>query len=197
MVPSTPDEAWLLACKIVQDDPDRFVCQGREVPETMFVGLFRFQSVSSLRYALPPPFLESIGYRDKDFSVDTEEEDLLSVADEYGGPVNLGNQLQIVWITDFAEIENRLIDPPALANWLGLDADRYIVCVYNREDTGRTLHVPRALDGVNQPLFEVVDDPAADCGWTKPTDGSKEGGWPEAVHRNCSVVPQRWELATS
>ena len=78
-----------------------------------------------------------------------------------------------------------------------MDADRYIFCVYNREDTERTLHVPRALDGVNQPLFQVVDDPSADCGWTKPADGTDEDGLPEAVHRSCSVVPQRWELATS
>ncbi len=128
--PSTPGEAWFLACGIVRDDPDRFVCQGREVPETMFAGLFRFQSVSALRYALPGPFLDSIGYRDKEFDDDTEEEDLVSVADEYDGLVNLGNQLQIVWVADFAEIEGRLDDPPALANWLGLDADRFIVCVY-------------------------------------------------------------------
>ena len=195
--PSTPDEAWLFACKIVRDAPDRFVCQGREVPETMFVGLFRFQSVSALRYALPRGFLESIGYRDKEFCDDTEEEDLRSAADEYDGPINLGNKLQIVWVTDFAEIENKLNDPTALTNWLGIDAHRYILCVYNREDTGRTLHVPRALDGVDRPLFQVVDDPAADCGWTKPADGSEEGGRPEAVHRKCSVVPQRWELVTS
>ena len=95
--PSTPDEAWLLACKIVQDAPDRFVCQGREVPKTMFAGLFRLQGISSLRYVLPQGFLESIGYRDKEFSVDTEEQDLRSVADEYDGPIDLGNELQIVW----------------------------------------------------------------------------------------------------
>jgi hypothetical protein len=92
--------------------------------------------------------------------------------DEYDGPVNPGNVLQVVWVADFTEIEDGLNDPRALANSLGIDAARQIVCVYNRDDTGKTLHVPRALDGVNLPKFKVVDDLAADCGWTKPTDGS-------------------------
>ena len=126
---STPDDAWLFAGKIVQDDPDRFVCQGREVPKTKFVALFRFQRVSSLSHVLPPRFLESIGYRDKEFCDDTEEEDLRSVADEYNGFITLGNAMQVVWVTDFEDIEGRLGDHAALVSLLGMDTDRYILCV--------------------------------------------------------------------
>ena len=192
--PASSGEAGQFAFNVVLHDPDRFVCQGRNVPEDLFVSLFRLQRVSLLGYALPPSLLDSIGYEDRAFWDDIAEEDLRSVTDEFDGQVQVGNRLKVVWVTDFADIADRLTDLSSLVNSLGLEEDRYVLCSYNREDAGRTLHVPRAIDAIDQPLFQVVDDPNADHGWTGPTDGRVEERLPEAVHRNCKIVPRQWQL---
>jgi hypothetical protein len=194
--PSSPDEAWGSAQEVVRDAPDRFVCQGREVPANRFVTLLRFQRVSSLGYAIPENVRDARGFRDKEFTVDTPEEDLRSFTDEYNGPVNLRNPIQVVWVTEFAAIEALLGNLAEVAGRLGIEVtDRCVLCVYNRGDTGRTLHVPRALDAVNHPQFRVVEDCSADHGWTLPLNRPPDQGLPEAVHRSCSVVPRRWQLA--
>lgn len=192
--PARPKQAWALAQQTVQADPDGFVCQGREVPRDLFAALFRLERVSSLRRIIPREVLDAKGLRDRELIEHAPEEELRSVVHEHHGPIQLGNKLQVVWVTDFARIETLLNDLPQIANRLGLQADRYILCAYNREDTDRSLQVPRALDGVDNPGFQVVVDCSADYGRTRPVNGPPEQGLPEAVHRSCSIVPRRWEL---
>lgn len=195
--PASPQQAWAFAYETVREAPNKFVCQGWEVPGELFAGLFRLQRVSSLRYVLPPEVLDGKGLRDREFAGGISHEDLRCIVDQYEGPVKLGNELQVVWVTDVAQIEGLREDINQIIIRLGLPPDRYVLCEYNREDTNRTLHVPRALDAVNQPLFEVVVDCSADYGRTRVIGGSAEEGLPEAVHRACSIVPTRWELAES
>ena len=193
-LPASSGEAWAFACATVRNDPDAFVCKGHEVPHNRFVTLFRLQEVSSLGYVIPQDVRDAKGYRDKGFADDSPEEDLLAFTDQYDGPVELGNLVQVVWVTDFAAINGDLNNLAEVANRLGITADRCVLCVYNRGETHRTLHVPRALDGIDHPRFRVVDDPSAKHGRTVPISGSPDEGLPEAVHRSCSIVPQRWEL---
>ncbi len=194
-VPSRADQAKSFGYQVVQSDPNRFVCQGRQVPPGRFEVLLRLEQVSSLRWRLPEEELGAKGLRDRDLADDVSEEDLRSVTDEYDGVVRLGNALQIVWATELTAVQSSPADQNLnrLSDRLGLGRDRYILCVYNRGQT-RSLHVPRALDAIDHPRFRVVLDCSADHGWTHPTTGPPEEALPEAVHRDCTVVPVQWGL---
>lgn len=112
-----------------------------------------------------------------------------------------GHSGAITWVADAADMPWQ--DPtlrPALRR-LGLphfEQEAWVLILrYNRNDLNRTLHVPRALDGINCPGFAVQTDCDAPTGMTKPTPEAGEGalGYPEAVHRttmmNTSVIDLR------
>jgi hypothetical protein len=197
-LPNTSEGACRKAYRVVKEDPDTFVCQGQEVPSTMFTVLFRIEDPDAMRYRIPDE-LDRLGFRDAVVLADLSDEDLRLLTDEYGGSVQLGNDLGIVWVTTMDEVVDLVPDMlGSLCNRLGLPwsavVSRVVLCAYNRHETGRTLHVPRALDAVNRPEFEVEANCGANMGMTRPLAGSPDDGLVEAVHRSCSVVPSLWKL---
>lgn len=198
--PDDPEQAIRLAHEVVRADPDLFTCTGREVSDNTFLILFRIEDVGGLRYRVPEA-LDALGLTDSALSADeASEDDLRAVTDDYEGPVNLGNVLQIVWVTDYDVVLPSLGKLESVCNALGLPRTspeaKCVICVYKRGDTGTTLHVPRVLDGIAVHEFWPNADCSADTGKTRPLTGSPDDGVPEAVHRSCRVVPERWELRT-
>ena len=197
--PKNPEEARSFAYKVVEEGPYRFSCQGREVPAHLFSKLFRIETVSGLRYSIPG-MLQRLGITDRVLDAGPTDEQLRSLTDEYDGPVELGNGLQIVWASDFEVISPLADNLRVLSDRLGLDKvfqeGRCIVCVYGRDDI-QSLHVPRAFDAIDMPMFEVVVDCSADYGKTKPLSLPLEEGLPEAVNRSCTVIPISWEMRTA
>ncbi len=198
--PADAEEAIKFAHGVVQGDVDLFTCTGREVPDNTFVTLFRIDHVQGLRYRVPDA-LDALGLSDAELAADdVSEDDLRAVTDDYDGPVNLGNELQIVWVTDHKDVFPSLDSLQSVCDAVGLPnasrADKCVICVYKRGDTGTTLHVPRVLDGIAISEFSPNTDCDADTGRTRPLTGPPEDGMPEAVHRSCVVVPDCWELRT-
>lgn len=196
--PADAQKAAEQAYKVVKGDPDRFVCQGNPVHDERFVQLFRIDGVDVLRYRVPEA-LAKVGLRHKDVILgNVPQEELRALSDEYKGEVKLGNDLQIVWVTDRDEAAPLLDDWEQLSDLLGRPSGgaeaRCIFCGYNRSATGRTLHVPRVLDAIGIAEFEVNEDCSAEAGKTRPITRPPEEGLPEAVHRSCEVVPDLWEL---
>lgn len=188
-------EAKTAAFNVVQGDQNRFTCKGKAVPADRFRGLFRLEDVESLRYRVPEA-LDRAGVTDSEVVADLAEEDLLTLTNEYDGEVSLGNRLGVVWCADAAG--SLAGDMSTLVDRLGIaglkNADRCVLCRYDRSRTGRALHVPRMLDAIDRPEFEVVKDCEADNGMTRPLRRPAAEGLPEAVHRRCTVVPELWEL---
>jgi hypothetical protein len=127
-------------------------------------------------------------------------EDLRVLTDEYDGPVSLGNELTLVWASDWAAVGPFAGDPAALADRLGCPRSELgphvVLCAYERTNVPGTLHVPRALDAVDQEHWRPNNDCSARHGWTRPASRSEEDGFPEVVHRSCTVTPEHWELAS-
>lgn len=185
------------ATKVVRRDLDAFTCTGIPVPKDLLVALMRLEDISSLRYRTPE-LLDSLGFTDAQLRPDSlSDDELRSLTDEYDGPVEFGNNLDIVWVTDFDEATASLASHSLLRDRLGLPAavsiDRCVLCVYNRSAASKPLHVPRALDAIGQELFQPNTDCEAKTGMTSPTDSGTQG-LPEAVHRGCTLTPTRWEL---
>ncbi len=198
-VPKDARDAESSAFDVIKTAPDVFVCKGTFVPEGVFVRLFRVECVSDLRYRLPEDTLTSKGVNHKEFVDSLPDEDLLSLTDEYDGPIQLGNQIDVVWVTDFERVEPLLTDLAGLLDRLGRlaadsDMGRCVVVAYDREQAGRSVHVPRSLDAMGHPEFDVIEDCFAEMGMTKPITASPAMGLPEAVHRGCRVLPSRWEM---
>ena len=195
--PPSPQEAHKQAYDVVRNDQDRFLCQGREVPDNILQTLFRVEDVDQLRYRIPAR-LDALGLRDAVLSGDIPNEDLRVLTDEYIGSVSLGNALGVVWASDFHDVEPLLDDVDELSDRLGRptdsDATNCIVCAYNRDATEQSLHVPRALDAIDQSEFKVNTDCSADYGVTRPMNRPGDKGFRECVHRACVVTPELWEL---
>jgi len=192
-------EAQKFAFQVIAASPDSFACQGRAVPNAIFDQLFRVEEVPALRRRLPEDELRAKGINDRDLFdfASLSDEDLRSLTDEYDGPIVLGNGMDIVWVTDFQHVEPLLGDLANLLDRLGLPlwvADRCVIIAYNRIETGKTLHVPRSLDGMGWAEFDLVEDCSAEMGRTKPRTLPGRMGLPEAVHRGCMIQPNRWEM---
>ena len=199
--PTDGQAAVKLAYGVTFGDVELFTCTGEEVPDNLFVTLFRLESVSGLRYRIPEA-LDALGLSDAELVADNvSEDDLRAVTDDYDGSVNLGNALQIVWVTDYDDVLSVIDSLESLSDVLGLPAttktETCVVCMYRRSETGTTLHVPRVFDGIANSEFFPNTDCDADVGMTRPLTGLPADGMPEAVHRNCVVVPDRWELRTN
>lgn len=204
--PSTARSARRHVEAVVADDPDRFLCTGRVIPDDGFAVLFRIERISNLDRRLPGYVLAKTGLTGKAIRAGLSDEDLRTVTSEYDGPINLGTpDWPLVWVADHDQVKDLTDDLRRLIDRLGLDWSddeaQCILCAYNREDAGRTdggrtLHVPRALDAVDSPQFEVNRDCSADHGQTRPITRPIDEGLNEAVHRNCSVVPSLWQART-
>jgi len=192
--PDSPEVAKNTTIDIVWADPDRFVCQGEEIPSDSFEMLFRLEDVKKLGDLLPDDYLCGFGIRDlKTFNrKELTDDELSDILHRYKGELDLGNKLDVVWVADNEKTEQ--IDPKELVDRLGLDnlenEERCLKIGYKRDEAKKPLHLPRCFDGINQGRFEVVEDCNADAGKTAPLSLPREQGLPEAVHRGCKVTPE-------
>ena len=196
--PCSPEDAKNTAIDIVMADPDRFVCQGGEIPINSFNTLFRLEDVTKLGKHLPDEHLSSFGIRDRKTLNRGElpDDELNDIVRTYNGPLDLGNRLDIVWVADNEKSEK--IGLKELVDRLGLDnlenEVRCLKIVYKRGKAKNSLHLPRSFDGIDNGRFDVVEDCNADAGKTLPLNLPHEQGLPEAVHRGCNVEPDIFEV---
>ena len=194
---TAPAEAHRRAIDVIRADPDRFLRHGRVVPPHLCLRLLRLEDVQSLGYRVRGA-LDRLGLTERELFDDASEETLRAITTEWDGDVELGNRLGVVWVTDADNAEPMMGDLTLLSDRLGrsLDPDetQCVVCVYNRDAMGGTLHVPRALDAMDSSQFQPNKDCSADTGWSRPINGSPSEGLPEAVHPECTLVPEIWEL---
>lgn len=196
--PANAHQAIQQAGQVVYSDVERFTCTGSEVPDNVFVTLFRIEDVGRLRYRVPDA-LDALGLTDSDLVAgNASDDDSRELTDDYDGPVNLGNVLKIVWVSDYNDVNSSLNDLESVLEALGIsDASsvtKCVICVYKRSVIGTTLHVPRVLDAMGTAEFQPNKDCSATAGITRPLSGSSGVGMREAVHRSCRIVPDRWEL---
>ncbi len=114
------------------------------------------------------------------------------------------NPTRIVWVTDYDnEAVRDLISemrrvPRRLIERLGITGmekeDRCLVVVYRRSEMVESIHVPRALDGIDNPQFGPTVNCHSPHGITRPLDGNNEDGLPEAVHRHTTVKVTQFEV---
>ncbi len=208
-------QAWEAAIRIVwgndrnPDGPDRFYCVGRIVPEDRMRTLIRFTPVADWSRNLDkeaPQRASGIAQRTgvlqssslaavggsaaKLWPADLSPKQRAALCSDLAQEYPTGHSGGIAWVADAADVpwqDDRL--RPVLRR-LGLphfEHDIWVLMLrYNRNDLNRTLHVPRAFDGINCPGFAVQTDCDAPTGMTRPTPEAGEGslGYPEAVHRN-------------
>lgn len=185
------------ASHVVKNKPDRFLCCGRQIDDNLFVTLCRLDHVETLPYRVPD-CRRRLGIPDQDTVGSLPEEEIRSLVDEYDGPIDLGNNLGICFVTDKAYLE--LSDIRMAFDRFGLDnfdlgKDKYyVLCVYKRDKIDKTLHLPRVFDAINQRAFFLEKDCNALYGKTRPLTCPPEQGIPEAVHRKCSVEPEIFRL---
>jgi hypothetical protein len=192
--PCSPEDAKNTAIDVIRADPDKFVCQGGEIPSDSFNTLFRLEDVTKLGKHLPDEHLRKFGIRDRKSlnSKDLPDDELSDIVHMYKGTLDLGNRLDIVWVADNEKTEQ--IGLKDLVVRLGLDnlktEKRCLKIVYVRGKLEKSLHLPRSFDGIDNGQFEVVEDCKADAGMTLPLNLPPEQGLSEAVHRGCKVEPE-------
>lgn len=196
--PCSPEDAKNTSIDIVKTDPDRFVCQGGKIPSDLFNTLFRLEDVKKLGKHLPDEHLRNFGIRDRKTlnSKELPDDELSVIVHMYKGTLDLGNRLDIVWISDSEKSEQiglkELVDRLGLANLE--EEERCLKIVYKRNKAKKNLHLPRSFDGIDQSQFEVVENCKADAGKTLPLTLPHEQGLPEAVHRGCRIEPEVFEV---
>ena len=219
-------QAWEAAKNVVwgndgnPDGPGPFYCTGRTVPDERMHTLIRFTAVVDWSRNLDkeaPQRASEIAQRSgilqsdalraaapakaKLWPADLSAKQRTALCGDLAQEYPTGHPGGITWVGDAAEIpwqDDTL--RPALRG-LGLpqfEEEAWVLILrYNRNDLNPTLHVPRALDGINSPGFAVQTDCDAPTGMTKPTPEAREGtlGYPEAIHRstmmNISVIDLR------
>jgi len=196
--PNSPEDAKNKAINIVKVDPDRFTCQGEKIPRGSFNTLIRLEDVSKLGKHLPDDHLRNFGIRDRKTLNPKElpDDELSIMIHMYQGILDLGNRLDIVWVSDSEKSEKislrDLVDRLGLANLE--NEERCLKIVYKRHEAKKNLHLPRSFDGIDHGRFEVVEDCKADSGKTIPLNLPLEQGLPEAVHRGCKIKPELFEV---
>lgn len=196
--PCNSEDAKNAAIDIVKAEPDRFVCQGGKIPSNSFETLFRLEEVEKLGKLLPDEHLRNFGIRDRKTlnSKELSDDELRIIVHMYSSGLDLGNELDIVWVSNSEESEQ--ISLKDLVDRLGLEnlenEKRCLKVVYQRSKVEKSLHLPRSFDGIGQGRFEVVEDCNANAGKTLPLNLPHEQGLPEAVHRGCKVEPEIFEV---
>jgi hypothetical protein len=190
--------AQKVAIDIVATDPDRFVCQGKQIPKGSFNTLCRLEDVKKLGTHLPDEHLRNFGIRDRKTltSKELSDDELNIMVNMYKGTLNLANKLDVVWVVN--NEDSKKIGLKELVNRLGLvnleNERRCLKIAYKRDIAKKNLHLPRSFDGIDNSQFEVVDNCKADAGKTIPLNSSTGQGLPEAVHRGCKVKPDIFEV---
>jgi hypothetical protein len=213
--PATSKEAWEQAKGVVFSDPDRFLCTGNEVPKALFRLLVRLcDGGKFLDRILPASEAKRLkaetGLSGDPGQINDRQMDALSASlrkyAEGGGRVVPGKWDHAVWVGDqdvarvpagpnpLSRVPRQIVErmgllPDRLTQGEQL-AGRFVVLIYERSATGRTLHVPRVLDAVHQPEFRPEVDCGAPHGTARPLgSAAKSGasGLPEAVHRSCET----------
>ena len=186
---------------VVTMHPDELYCTGREVPADRMNSLVRFVRLRDIIWLIPDseterkemlvqklPFLRrkrprhplSRAHRD-------------SLKQDLGRDLRVGRDEGVAWVTDDTVLPGTNAPLRTIVQRLGLthfkDDAWLIVLRYNRDDVPHSLHVPRSLDAMGHPAFEVQTDCSAPVGMTKPLPEAPEGvvGCPEAVHRSTRV----------
>lgn len=172
-------------------------CQRAQVPPDRFQVLVRFTLPAKIPTMFPR--LDTIATGLTSGDLDSIESDRVQeLVDEalLEPDVLLG---PLVWATESTdELEAARVNLADLFERLGLDQHlRRIAhgecCMelrYRREHLpdSVTLNVPSALDGIDNPAFRPVSDCDAPCGLTEPLLPGGGVGFPEAVHRGCTVT---------
>ena len=118
-LPKSAHSAEGFAFQVIEDALDSFVCQGTLVPDNVFVKLFRVERVSDLRYRVPEEFMTAKGVNHREIADSLPDEELQTLTDEYDGPIELGNRIDLVWVTDFGRVEPLLNDLTEILDCLG------------------------------------------------------------------------------
>ena len=199
--------AWAAAKAVVNDDPDMFYCTGLPVGSLAFALALRFAVVEDWVYLVPlsrPDVLEGLRQRfpiaGANWPQGLTENQRRSFCLELAQVLQVGFPNRIAWVSDAGQVP---WDAPGLRQvlrCLGLPQFEGIawtfVLRYNRVDLPRTMHVPRAFDGIGNWPFRVEEDCSAPSGTTRPTKeaGADATGYPEAVHRSTEVPVRAVEL---
>jgi len=105
--PCSPKDAKNSATDVVKADPDRFLCQGERIPSNSFNTLFRLEDVKKLGEYLSGEHLRNFGIRDRKTLnyKDLPDDELSIIVHMYKGTLDLGNVLDIVWVSDNEKTE--------------------------------------------------------------------------------------------
>jgi hypothetical protein len=197
--PSSADayQAWELAMSAVWSRPPLNFNRSA-VTSGRFDNLVRFTLPTKVPALIPSMDVAALGLSIGDLDRASIAE-LTSVMDEasLAPGVNLHN---VVWVAEVTpEIDATLASPGELMDRLGLPGHLVHLasggcCVelrYRRADlpTGNDLHVPSALDDIDNSAFRPETDCKAPCGMTQPLTAGASAGVPEAIHRGCIVTP--------
>ena len=207
-VPVFPSAAWRWAREVVEDKPNRYLCQGKEVPNDRFEVLVRFTNTRNMKYVLTQSEwtrLETTFGLPKNTPFERLDETRQSVVmKSIKGPLNLGTATALVWATENGAVRTNLSSlpkvPAQVIEDLGLDQfvgeEQCLVISYRRDKTRQPIHVPRILDAIGHPRFQPTSDCGAECGKTLPLSGVLADGLPEAIHRYCTVEPEEINLGS-
>ena len=177
------------------------VCvQGPEVAAGFFPMLARVRPARDYRWCLPTTARQQFFL---DFGIERDEwpnasDDQLRQWIEghqvdYVGPIETGGRSGSAFVTDNSQLPVPIPDFAQLQYLLGLvfaDGSRTlgIVWRYTRATLaaqGRRLCLPRSLDGLDYPPFEMETNCSAPHGRTRQPNGNP--GLPEAIHEGCQV----------
>jgi len=205
------EEAWDAAKQIVWGDPDTLCCCGGSVPHDLFFSLVRFMMVRTIIRGLddldPGTSADLINRYHIDtcnpdhWPEDLTEDRLSALCDELASDCSTGYPNGVTWVADAHEVPWNKPDLREILRGLGLPHFENQIWVqvlrYNRADIKpKKLHVPRTLDAIDNPDFDVAVDCNATTGITKPTLEAEVGttGYREAVHRTCNTTMETLEI---
>jgi len=116
--------------------------QGGKIPSNSFEKLFRLDDVKKLGKHLSDEHLRNFGIRDRKTLTSKElpDDELSIIVHMYKGTLDLGNDLDIVWVTDSKK--SGRIGLKELVDKLGLaileEEERCLKIIYKREEVKKT-----------------------------------------------------------
>lgn len=178
----------------------KYLCQGKEVPKGKFERLIRFDKSKNWSHRFPTaddPRLNALRAMGIDkrqpLSRLNEEQQVALTRELEAAEVLVGHprKCPIVWLADADDVQWTAGNTSRTLDRLGLDMGPSVhdvmITQLNRDELAKSLHVPRALDATDNPLFQVNTDCDANSGFTRPIGKAAEdgeSGLPEAVTRN-------------
>jgi len=206
----SPGDAWKKARDVVWSAGTTFQCTGQPVAGGRMARLMHLKEVWKWDRGLDdmdPKLAATLGTRygiraDKPDSWPDELDDNArrQLCEELQAEYPTGQPEHITWVADDGEMPEPLAGLRDVLRRCGLqkfEGQTWVLILrYNRVDVPESLHVPRVLDAVDQPRFDVQTDCDAPTGRTKPTEKADAGaaGYSEAVHRSDSIPMQQVEL---